>query len=163
MFGMKAALEVYQATKARGETALASEYTMVIDGAEDMTYQIKQFPVPIVAPEDVVEASLNGGIKTFVPQTPRMDFRGTIAFEETANAQVRQLIEKYQSERSVRHRPRFNATIYHGTQSDYAQKWRIIDAVLFGFDPFDADRENRGAVTIITGQIAYMYFGDELE
>lgn len=160
MLNAKTAFDVYQKSKALGEIALNSEYTMVIDGKEDYTYLIKQFPVPQVTPEDVIEVPLIGGLKTATAQTPRFDFRGSIAFKENMDGAVRSLIEEMQASVEIGNRPKFNATIYLGTQDNHKQKWRIIDAVLFGFDPLDTDSENRSQIAVLQGQIFYMYFPD---
>ena len=158
MLNLKDNFKIYQATKSLGEIAIASEYTMVIDDEPDMTYLIKQFPVPMVTAEDVIEVPMIGGLKGFTPQTPKFDFRGTIAFKETMDGHVRDLLNRMHADISIGIRPRFNATIYLGTQDNYKQKYRIIDASLFGFDPFDADIENRGQIVTLQGQIAFMYF-----
>jgi len=158
MYGTRHAFDVYQKTKALNEKSIISEYMMVIDGEPDIQYLLKQFPVPIASPEDVIEVPLVGGMKTQTSQVTRYDFRGSIAFQETVAGHVRALFEKMAAERTVSHRPTFNAVIYHGTPDNHTQKWRIIDAMLFGFDPIDADAENRGQLVLYTGQIAYMYF-----
>lgn len=158
MLNSKNNFKIYQSSKALGELAIASEYTMVIDGEPDLMYLIKQFPVPLVNSEDTIEAAMVGGLKGYVPQALKFDFRGTIAFKEDMNGNVRKFIQRIQADTSVGVRPKFNATIYLGVPDDYKQKYRIIDAVLFGFDPIDADMENRGQLVILSGQIAYMYF-----
>ena len=159
MFGYAAAQRAYEGTKALGEVAVASECTMKIDGDdENIHYLIKQFPVPIFSPEDKIEVPLIGGLKTHVPQAGRFDFSGSIAFIETIDGKVRAFLEKLQAGRNVAKRPRFNATIYMGTPEEHTQSFRIIDAILHGFDPFDADVENRGQVVILQGQISYMCF-----
>lgn len=160
MLNAKNAFDVYQKTKALGEIALNSEYTMVIDGKDEYTYLVKQFPVPQVTPEDVIEVPLIGGFKTATQQTPRFDFRGSIAFKENMDGAVRALIESLQADVEIGVRPTFNATLYLGTPDNFKQKWRIIDAVLFGFDPLDTDTENRSQITVLQGQIFYMYFPD---
>ncbi len=160
MFGFKKAFDFYQKTKALGEKSINSEYTMVLDDEPDVQYLIKQFPLPIVSPEDVIEVPMVGGLKGFTPQISKFDFRGTFVLAETVGGHARNLLEKTQAMRTVSVRPRFNAVIYHGTPDEYVQKWRIIDAALFGFDPVDIDMENRGQLTVYQGQIAFMYFPD---
>lgn len=160
MFNFKQAFEGYQATKALGEKSINSEYIMVIDGYEHIQYLLKEFPIPVVNPEDVIDVPLVGGMKTKTPQMANFSFSGTISLNETVDGHVRNLIETIQANRSVRNRPKFNATIYHGTIDDHAQKWRIKDAVLHGFDPITVDYENRGALTTYSGQISFMYFPD---
>lgn len=149
---------IYQQTKALGELSIASEYTIVFDNFEHMTFLSKQFPIPIVAPEEVIEVPMVGGMKGYTPQIPRTDFRGTLAFKETVAGHARAFLEALSKERTISERHRINATVYHGTQEKYAQKWRCIDCILFGFEPLDADAENRGALAIYQGQIAGMYF-----
>lgn len=159
MLNIQTAFDIYQKTKALGEVAIASEFTLVLDDAPDLQYLIKQFPVPVVAPEDMIEVPMVGGLKGATAQMDKYDMRGTIAFKETTNGMVRQFLESRQATaRTVSNRPRFNGTIYHGTPEDHAQKWRIFDACLYGFDPLDADSENRSALAVYQGQIFYMYF-----
>lgn len=152
--------KMYQAAKQMGEIAIASEYTMEFDDFSEMTHILKQFPVPIITPEEVIEVPMVGGLKGFTSQALKFDFRGTIAFKETMKGDVRKMLSQMHADIDVGVRPRFNATIYLGTKENHTQKWRIIDAILFGFDPIDADNENRGQHVIVSGQIAYMYFGD---
>lgn len=160
MFNFDNAFKAYQETKALGEASINSEFIMVIDGYEYMQYMLKEFPIPVVNPEDVIEVPMVGGTKTKTPQMANFSFSGGISFIERVEGHVRNLIETIQANRSVRNRPKFNATIYHGTIDDHAQKWRIKDAVLHGFDPITVDYENRGALTTYSGQISFMYFPD---
>lgn len=158
MFSIKQAFGAYQATKALGEKSINSEYVLVLDDAPDIQYLFKQFPIPVTAPEDIIEVPMQGGIKGGTQQVPRFDHRGTVAISETVGGHARALLEAAQATRSVKERPKFNGVIYHGTPDSHAQKWRIIDAQFFGFDPIDTDVENRGQLTVYQGQIFYMYF-----
>lgn len=160
MLNTKAAFKLYQEMKALGEVAIASEFTLVLDDAPDLMYLVKQFPVPAgVTPEDGNEVPMVGGMKGSTPQMDRYDHRGTIAFKETVDGKVRKFLENLQSGgRTVAKRPRFSGTVYLGTPEDHTQKWRIHDAFLYGFDPFDADTENRSSLAVYQGQIFYMYF-----
>lgn len=160
MLNNQTAFNIYQKTKALGEVAIASEFTLVLDDAPDLMYLVKQFPVPTgITPEDMIEVPMVGGMKGSTAQMDRYDVRGTIAFKETVDGKVRKFLENLQSgERTVANRPRFNGTVYLGTPEDHTQKWRIHDACLFGFDPFDADTENRSSLAVYQGQIFYMYF-----
>lgn len=158
MLGLKQAFDMYQSTKKLGQKSINSEYVMIPDDYPDMHLLTKQFPLPVVAPEDVIEVSMIGGIKGYTPQVSKFDQKGAIIFSEVTDGKVRYFLESLQADRSVSNRPSFNATIYHGTPDNFTQKWRIIDAVLFGFDPIEANIENRGQLTEYSGQIAYMYF-----
>ena len=158
MFSIKNAFDVYQKTKSLGEKSINSEYIFVIDGEPDVEYLMKQFPLPITAPEDIIEVPMVGGIKGGTQQIPRFDHRGTCALAETVSGHARALLERAQATRTVSQRPKFSGTIYHGTPDNHTQKWRIIDAQFFGFDPVDVDVENRGQLTVYSGQIFYMYF-----
>ena len=112
----------------------------------------------ITAPEDIIEVPMVGGIKGGTQQIPRFEHRGTCALAETVSGHARDLLERAQATRTVSQRPKFSGTIYHGTPDNHTQKWRIIDAQFFGFDPVDVDVENRGQLTVYSGQIFYMYF-----
>lgn len=160
MLNLKNSFKMYQQTKALGEKSINSEYIMIPDDRPDIHLLTKQFPLPVVSPEDVIEVPMVGGLKSYTPQVAKFDQKGAIIFSEVASGIVREFLESVQAERTVANRPRFNATIYHGTPDNYTQKWRIIDAVLFGFDTIEANIENRGQLTEYSGQIAYMYFPD---
>lgn len=158
MLNTKKQFELYQSAKALGELALLSEFTIVFDGFENMKFLTKQFPIPISAPEEVVEVPMVGGMKAYTPQITRTDFRGTLALKETVSGQVRQFLEQIGAERTISNRGRVSCTVYMGTEEEHTQKWRCLDCVLFGFEPLDADAENRGSLAIYQGQIAGMYF-----
>lgn len=149
---------MYQNTKSLGELSIASEYTIVFDGYEHMTFLTKQFPIPIVAPEEIIEIPMIGGMKGYTSQISRTEFRGTLAFKETVQGHAREFLETLSQERTVSERHRVNCTVYHGTVEKHTQVWRCLDCILFGFEPIDADAENRGALAIYQGQIAGMYF-----
>lgn len=160
MLNFQQSFAMYQKMKASGKKSINSEYMLVPDDYPDMCIYVKQFPLPVVAPEDVIDVPMIGGLKSYTPQAPRFDQKGAIIFSENTQGTVRQFLESLSAERSVSHRPSFNATIYHGTPENHEQSWRILDAVLFGFDPIEANIENRGQLTEYSGQIAYMYFPD---
>ena len=60
MFSIKNAFDVYQKTKSLGEKSINSEYIFVIDGEPDVEYLMKQFRLPITAPEDIIEVPMVG-------------------------------------------------------------------------------------------------------
>ena len=97
MFSIKNAFDVYQKTKSLGEKSINSEYMFVIDGEPDVEYLMKQFPLPITAPEDIIEVPMVGGIKGGTQQIPRFDHRGACALSETASGHARDLLERAQA------------------------------------------------------------------
>lgn len=151
----------FDAMRADGEIAIASEFSLVIDDREDMTLYFKEFPVPIINPEDEIEVTLQGGQKTGTTAIARTHFKGSCSLIDNVYGKAIKFISSLSKERTVDKRPTVDATIYHGTPENYTQKFRIKSVRFYGFDPFQADTENQTAV-VLNGQCSYEHF-DETE
>lgn len=160
MLNVKQQAAQFREVKAMGEIALASEYTIVLDDYPSMRLLFKEFPVPIINPTDDIEVTLNGGQKTGTRGVARTYFTGSAALIDTVHGHSRKFIEELNMNRTVSKRPTINGVIYHGSEEDHTQSFRIEDVAFFGFDPIQADTENAQAV-IVQGQCAYHYFGEE--
>lgn len=160
MLNLKQQLKTFQAVKAMGELAIASEYTMVVDDYPELRFAFKTFPIPVINPEDTIEVPMLGGQIGGTPQLAKTYFKGTFALLETTDGMMRKWIEQMAAERTHSNRPKFNFTLYYGTPEDHSQSYRCYDGTFFGAEPVEADTENRSQLAIIQGQIAYYYFGE---
>lgn len=158
MLNVQEQYKMFQGAVALGEIAISSEYVMIPDDYPEMQLLVKQFNVPYANPEDVIEVPMVGGQTSHTPQISKTDFKGAIAFKETVAGHVRKFLEKVGAERTVSQRSYFNFTIYQGTPENHTNVWHCKHACLFGFEPLEVDFENRGQLSILTGQIAYHYF-----
>jgi len=145
---------LYNSAVALGDPVIVSDATFEIEGAEDISILVKQFPWPELSVGGEIEVPLPMGGIRYVPQQVQTAQQGQISFIETVQGHVSALME-----RIVANGGRFNATVYEGTPENHSRKCKIYDC-FFNADNPDRDTESRTQIMLISGSLFFHYLGD---
>lgn len=146
---------LYSGAAALGDKAISSDSMIVIEGHEDLSLLIKQFPMPVLTPAGEIEIPGPLGTSMYQPQQAKTYQQGGVTIMETVNGHVRKALQ-----RMLGNGGKFNAKIYEGTKDSYTR----VDPILgcfFVLDNPDRDWENRSQVLQVTGTLFFHYFGPE--
>lgn len=149
---------IYSGMRALGDKAISSDAAFEIEGFEGMWLLIKQFPYPVSSAGGEIEIPSPMGMNTVQPQQVKVMHSGAISIFETKTGHASSLLLNLLRNGEA---GRFNAKIYEGTPDSFSKAKIITDAFLVMDDP-DRDFENRTTPLMITGQIFYHYFGEEI-
>lgn len=147
--------EKFLAAQALGDKAISSDAVMVIEGYEDMTLLIKQFPWPVLSPQGEIEITLPDGSVMYKPQQVKTAFQGPISLMETTVGHVGKMLIKLLQTGGT-----FNAKLYEGSQANPTRVLPILSCFIQADSP-DRDWENRSQPLLISGTLFGHYFGDE--
>lgn len=144
---------LFQNTAALGDKAISSDATFEIEGFEQISMLVKQFPWPELSPAGEIEVPMAMGASRWQPQQVKTNQQGQITLMETVKGHVAKFLEEVQAKGG-----RFNATVYEGTPDKYTQKARLIDCFIQLDNP-DRDWENRSQILLVSGTLFFHYFG----
>lgn len=161
MFNVKEQKQVIGQLDALGQLALSCEYSMVIHGYEGLMVLTKGFALPVIAPEEMVDVPLIGGVMTHTQGLPRTEFKHQFIMYETVAGHLTRFHEDRAKVRAIDQRPTFSFTVYQGTPEKHTRKWECTHGAIFGVEPPEIDVENRTGLMMLNGQIAYHCFGSE--
>ncbi len=150
------AKSIYLNTLALGDKSVSSDAWMEIEGAENLSVLIKQFPMPILSSAGEIEVPMPLGILGYQPQQVKFNQQGGVAFMETKSGTISKFMERLHSVQGGI----FNAVVYEGTPQEFSRKCRIFRCFVQLDNP-DRDFENRAQLTIVSGTMFYNFFGDE--
>lgn len=145
----------FRAASALGDKAISSDAEMVIDGYEDMTILIKQFPMPVLSPGGEIEIPLPNGSTMWQPQQAKTALQGPITMMETTAGHISSMLIKLLTQGG-----KFNAKIYEGGRASPTRVLPLLSCFIQADTP-DRDWENRSQPLLISGTLFYHYFGDE--
>jgi hypothetical protein len=143
----------FNTTRALGDKAVSSDAQFVIDGHEDVTLLIKQFPWPIITPAGSIEIPGLMGTNMLQPQQAKTWFESPIAIFETVNNTVGDMLIDILKNRGV-----FSATVYQGTIDNHTRAAPLLGCFMVMESP-DRDWENRSQVLTFSGTLNYHFFG----
>lgn len=147
---------VFSATAALGDKVVSSDAMFEVEGEEQISLLIKQFPWPELSPGGEIEVPMPNGSKRWQPQQLNVAQQGQITFMETQAGHIQSFMERVIFNNGAR----FNAVVYEGTADDYSRKCEIRDCFVQLENP-DRDWENRGQIMQISGTLFFHYFGSE--
>jgi hypothetical protein len=146
--------QFYDATRAMGDKAVASDGAFEIQGFESMWLAIKAFPWPQVSTGGEIEVPSPLGAAMFQQQQTKIHNQGQITLFETPQGQIDNLMLQLLTQGG-----RFNATVYEGTPDSYARSKPIYDCFI-QLDTPDRDWENRSTLLTFSGTLYFHYFGE---
>lgn len=146
---------LYKTTKALGDKAISSDATFEIEGHEDITLLIKQFPWPTLSPAGEIEIPGPLGMAYWQPQQLKVNQQGQVSIFETVLGHAQNLFENL-----IGKGGRFNAKVYEGTPDNYTRVCEIKDCFLVLDNP-DRDYENRGQPLMISGNLFFHFYGNQ--
>jgi hypothetical protein len=143
---------------AMGMPAVASDFSIEIEGYESLWIVTKQCPWPVLSVEGEIEVPGPLGSRHLVPQQANYSFQGPIAFKETRGGAVEAaLMDIIQNREAL-----FNAKIYEGTPDRYL-RYKYIEDCFIQVDPVDRDQESRAELLLLSGTLFGHYFGDVVQ
>jgi hypothetical protein len=147
---------MYNSIKKLGNKAVSSDSVMIIDGFEDISLLIKQFPWPTLTPQGEIEVPtpLGGGL--WQPQQVKVNQQGAIMIAETEDG----IVADFLNELNANQGGIFDAKMYEGTPDEHTRLVRIQDC-FFQMDNPDRDHENRSQILAYSGTLFFHYFGDD--
>lgn len=147
---------VYAATSALGDKVVASDAMFEIEGFEDISLLIKQFPWPELSPAGEIEVPMPNGAARWQPQQLKINQQGQVTFLETQAGHVQRFMEQVIDNNGAR----FNAKVYEGTADDFTRVCSIRDCFIQMDNP-DRDWENRSQILQVSGTLFFHYFGNK--
>lgn len=147
----------YDQTRAMGDKVINSDFTLEIEGFEQMYLLTRQCPWPVVAPQGEIEVPTPLGAAAWQSQQVRVHQQGAVTLMETAAGAVDNMLLDLIVQGGT-----FNAKIYEGTPQKFLRYKRIMDAFIQIDNP-DRDWENRSQVLTFTGTMFFHYFGEVVE
>ena len=145
----------YQNTQDMGRKAVQADAQIVIDGFEDMTLLIKQFPWPVATVGDAIEYFGPLGQAMAQPKQVKTKQEGPVGIYETVKSHAGEMLKQILAQGGV-----FTATIYNGRPDDYTDK-QDIKGAFFVMDQPDRDWENDAQVLILAGTLHYHWFANQ--
>lgn len=146
----------YDRIVGKGRKAISSDFTVEIEGFEDMYLLTKQCPWPVISSTGEIEVPMPLGSAMWEKQQIKVNQQGPIAFFETVAGSVDQMLVSLIANGGM-----FNAKIYHGVPGKYIQAKRITDCFIQIDNP-DTDWENRSQVLMFSGTMFFHYFGETI-
>ena len=147
---------LHSAAQALGAKAIASDFTLEIEGFEQNYLLCKQMPWPQVSSAGEIEVPGPVGSVGWEAQQVKVNHSGQVAFYETVAGSIDQMLVDLISSGG-----KFNAKIYAGTPQRFSSAKRITKCFLQIDNP-DCDWENRSQVLMFSGTMFFHYFGEIL-
>lgn len=143
----------YETTKQLGAAMLACNAMLVPQIAPHIALLFKTYPRPIVTNNESAEVSYAGGLQAHVAGVPKTSYEGAVTMMETETGQIADFAELLMSQGGTT-----NCILYDGRINRWTKAHELIDCA-FTFEPGDLDSESRSSVLTISGNMKYMYFG----
>lgn len=148
----------FDQTTALGEKVISSDFTLVIEGFENIHLLCKQAPWPELSPMGEIEISTPLGSMMYQPQQVKTADQGQVSFYETTAGDIDQALVNLLTNNKCR----FNAWIYEGTPEHFLRR-KYIRSAFIQLDAPDRDWENRSQPLMFSGTMFYHYFGETEE
>ncbi len=147
--------QIFKNSVALGKRAVNSDAYFEIEGHEDVSMLIQQFPWPKISPGDAIEIPLPMGVNSAQPSQVQVYQQGAVTISETEAGHAQNLMESL-----IANGGTFNAKIYEGTPTNYSRVCKIYGA-FFSLEPTDRGFENRAQLLTYSGTLHYHYFGSQ--
>lgn len=146
----------HNASRALGSKSINSDAWFEIEGHENLSLLIKQFPWPTIGPQGEIEVVAPNGSLMYEPQQLKTAQQGPITFTETVSGMVMGFMEKI-----VEGGAKFNGIVYEGTPDSFARAYKLEECFFVPDQP-DRDWENRSQLTLINGTLFFHFYGAKL-
>lgn len=143
----------YETAKQLGAAMLACNAMLVPEAAPHIALLFKTFQRPIVTNTESAEVSYAGGLQAHVSGVPKTSFESAVTLMETETGQGADFAELLISRGGTT-----NCILYDGRINRWTKAHELIDCS-FTFEAGDIDSESRSTILTISGNMKYMYFG----
>lgn len=145
---------VFDSTTALGDKIVSSDAQFVIEGYENLSLLIKQFPWPILSSQGEIEVPGPMGTKSWQAQQVSTALQGPISMFETTAGQIQDMLRAINESGGY-----LSARVYEGTPENFSRSARIKKC-FFVLDQVDRDFENRAQLMMLSGTIHFHYHGE---
>lgn len=143
----------YETVKQLGAAMLACNAMLVPEAAPNIALLFKTYPRPIVTNNEAAEVAYAGGLVGHVAGVPKTSYDGPVTMIETETGQVADFAELLIAQGGTT-----NCILYDGRIDRWTKAHELLDCA-FTFEPGDLDSESRSTTLTISGNMKYMYFG----
>lgn len=143
----------YETAKQLGAAMLACNAMLVPEAAPNIAILFKTYPRPIVTNNEAAEVSYAGGLVGHVAGVPKTSYEGAVTMIETETGQIADFAELLIAQGGTT-----NCILYDGRVDRWTKAHELLDCA-FTFEPGDLDSESRSTALTISGNMKYMYFG----
>lgn len=143
----------YESAKQLGAAMLACNAMIVPEAAPQIALLFKTYPRPMVTNNESADVSYAGGLQAHVSGVPKTSFDGAFTILETEIGQAADFAELLIARGGTS-----NCILYDGTINRWTKAHELLDCS-FTFEAGDIDSESRSSVLTISGNMKYMYFG----
>lgn len=143
----------YETAKQLGAAMLACNAMLVPEIAPNIALLFKTYPRPIVTNNEGADVAYAGGLQGHVAGVPKTSYEGAVTMMETETGQIADFAELLLSRGGTT-----SCILYDGRINRWTKAHELIDCS-FTFEPGDLDSESRSSVLTISGNMKYMYFG----
>lgn len=143
----------YEAAKQLGAAMLACNAMLVPEAAPHIALLFKTYPRPMTTNNESADVSYAGGLQAHVPGVPKTSFDGPFTCTETETGQLADFAELIMSMGGST-----NCILYDGRMNRWTKAHELLDCALT-FEPGDLDAESRSQILTVSGNMKYMYFG----
>lgn len=143
----------YEAVKQLGAPMLACQAMLVPEAAPNIALLFKTYPRPIMTNNESADIAFAGGLQGHVAGVPKTSFEGAVTMIETETGQIADFAELLIAQGGTT-----NCILYDGRVDRWTKAHELIDCA-FTFEPGEVDSESRSTNLTISGNMKYMYFG----
>lgn len=143
----------YEAAKQLGAAMLSCNAMLVPEAAPHIALLFKTYPRPMTTNNESADVSYAGGLQAHVPGVPKTSFDGAFTCTETETGQLADFAELIMSMGGST-----NCILYDGRMNRWTKAHELLDCALT-FEPGDLDAEGRSQILTVSGNMKYMYFG----
>lgn len=154
----------YETAKSLGSPALACNAVLVPVGHEHLRLLFQNFQRPMVTNNDPADVDYAGGLAAHVPGVPKTSFDGSVTVIETENGAISAFAQALADAGGVLP----ECKVLFGLSSDSVDEalkvYTLIDvAITFSDGGGEIDASSRSQILTVSGQMKYMYFGDNAD
>lgn len=143
----------YEAAKQLGAAMLSCNAMIVPEAAPQIALLFKTYPRPIITNNEAAEVSYAGGLAAHVAGVPKTSYEGAVTMIETESGQISEFAELLAANGGST-----NCVLYDGRVGRWTKAHELLDCA-FTFEAGDIDSEGRSQILTISGNMKYMYFG----
>ena len=154
----------HEAARQHGDMRVASDFSLQIDGYEEIWLYIRSQFWPMLTPGEGIEVPSPLGSAMWEPSQAKFHQQSAITLQESATGMVSQMFQNMLMCQGaigvpINSTARFNAWVYYGTPENWIERAKIEHAFIQA-EPIDApDWESRTQPLTIQANIFYHFYG----
>lgn len=154
----------YETAKSLGAAALACNAVLVPTGHEHLRLLFQNFQRPMVTNNEPADVDYAGGLAAHVQGVPKTSFDGSVTVIETETGAINNFAQAIVD--AGGHLPECKVLfgLSDGSIDEAVKVYTIYDvAITFSDGGGEIDASSRSQILTVSGQMRYMYFGENAE